>query len=250
MSDKAVAALSVNDRRILSSGEVTTFRQQGFLKITTFAQSIDIAHVQAIIDDLYSQEGREIGPQDNLLHRAPELRQSTVFQSCSSIAKQLLGRTTRYAFDQALYKEPHGRNGTPWHQDGAFHGPFANRTIGFWIPFQDVTAENGCLHFIPLREHPALLPHRPFYPNDYRSLMTDPVNVSQAVACPLSIGEASVHGPLTLHMALANSTDFIRRTWTLTFTPWGEWAFLTPRRLLNRVRGYKDRIWTPRWPRQ
>jgi hypothetical protein len=30
--------------------------------------------------------------------------------------------------------------------DGAFHGPFSNKTIGFWIPFQDVSTESGCLH--------------------------------------------------------------------------------------------------------
>jgi hypothetical protein len=248
MLNKTVAALSVCNRRILSSAEVTAFRQQGFLKITPFAPPNDIALVRSIIDDLYSREGREIGPQDNLLHRAPELRRTSVFRSCSAIAKQLLGKTTGYAFDQALYKEPHGRNGTPWHQDGAFHGPFTNKTIGFWIPFQDVTAESGCLHFIPLGDQATLLPHRPFYPNDYRSLMTDHVNPSQAVACPLSLGEASVHGPLTLHMALANSMDFIRRTWTLTFTPWGEWGFLTPTRLFNRGRTFAGRVWAPRRP--
>jgi hypothetical protein len=63
--------------------------------------------------------------------------------------------------------------------------------------------------------------------------MTDHVDPSNAVACPLSLGEASVHGPLTLHMALFNSKDFIRRAWTLTFTPWGEWGFLTPHALVQ-----------------
>jgi hypothetical protein len=227
---------TLSDRRALDHRELADFQQQGFLKITAFCSPADIAQVRAIIDGVYASEGREVGPQDNLLHRAPELRRSPVFQSCCAIAKQLLGRTTRYAFDQTLYKEPHGKNGTPWHQDGAFHGKFVNNTVGFWIPFQDVTAENGCMHFIPLRGRSVLLPHRAFYPNDYRSLMTDQVDASQGVSCPLSVGEATVHGPLTLHMALANQTDFIRRTWTLTFTPWGKWAFLTPSRLLNRAR--------------
>jgi ectoine hydroxylase-related dioxygenase (phytanoyl-CoA dioxygenase family) len=75
------------------------------------------------------------------------------------------------------------------------------------------------MHFIPLTEHQALFPHRPFYPNDYASMMTDHVDLAQAIACPLRTGDASVHGPLTLHAALANKTASIRRTWTITFTP-------------------------------
>jgi ectoine hydroxylase-related dioxygenase (phytanoyl-CoA dioxygenase family) len=224
------------DCRILDSPELVDFQQQGFLKVTEFCSPTDIAEVRAIIDDAYCCEGRQFGALDNLLHQAPQLRRTPVYRSCCAIAKQLLGTTTRYVCDQALYKEPHGKHGTPWHQDGVFHGQYPNNTVVFWIPLQHVTTENGCLHFIPLRNRTTLLPHRPLYPNDYRSLMTDHVDASQAVACPLFIGEATVHGPLTPHMALANHTDFIRRTWTLTFTPWGQWGFLTPSRLLNRAR--------------
>ncbi|MEX5216462.1 MAG: phytanoyl-CoA dioxygenase family protein [Nitrospiraceae bacterium] len=247
MPNEALSAVPIQivkqrDCRILDSREVADFQQDGFLKITSFSPSTDIAQVRAIIDHAYADQGREFGAQDNLLHRAPELRRSSVYQACCAIAKQLLGTTTRYVCDQALYKEPHGKHGTPWHQDGAFHGQFANNTIAFWIPFQDVTVENGCLHFIPLRKRRVLLPHRPSYPNDYRSLMTDHVDASEGGACSLSVGEATVHGSLTLHMALANRTDFIRRVWTLTFTPWGQWGFLTPSRLLNRARTLVSRV--------
>jgi Phytanoyl-CoA dioxygenase (PhyH) len=241
MANEALDALpfrltTPGDPRILDSRELIDFQQQGFLKINAFCSPTGIAQVRAVIDHAYAREGRQFGAQDNLLQRAPELRRGSVFQSCCAIAKQLLGTTTRYVCDQSLYKEPHGKHGTPWHQDGAFHGKFVNNTIAFWIPLQDVAAENGCMHFIPLQERTALLPHRPLYPNDYRSLMTDHVDASQAIVCPLSIGEATVHGSLTPHMALANRTNFIRRAWTLTFTPWGQWGFLTPSRLFNRAR--------------
>ena len=247
MADEALDARPIHlatgrDCRILDSRELVDFQQQGFLKITAFCSPTDIAQVRAIIDHVYRCERRQFGAQDNLLHQAPQLRRTSVYQSCCAIAKQLLGTMTGYVCDQALYKEPHGKHGTPWHQDGAFHGQYPNNTVVFWIPLQHVTAENGCLHFIPLRNRTTLLPHHPSYPNDYRSLMTDHVDASQAVACPLSIGEATAHGPLTPHMALANRTDFIRRTWTLTFAPWGQWGFLTPSRLLNRARTLAGRV--------
>jgi ectoine hydroxylase-related dioxygenase (phytanoyl-CoA dioxygenase family) len=247
MANEALDALRTRytaqrDCRMLDSREVVDFQQQGFLRITPFCSSTDIAQVRAITDQAYANEGRPFGAQDNILHRAPELRRTSVYRACCAIAKQLLGRTTRYVSDQGIYKEPHGKHGTPWHQDGAFHGQYPNNIIVFWIPLQDVTIENGCLHFISLRNSTNLLPHRPSYSNDYRSLMTDHVDPSQAVAYPLSMGEATVHGPLTLHMALANRTDFIRRTWTLTFAPWGQWGFLTPSRLVKRAKTLAGRV--------
>jgi hypothetical protein len=229
MGRKTLVAASGCTQRLLNTAEVTTFQQQGFLKIAGFAPPDKVAQVRAVIDRLYSRAGRESGAQDNLLLRAPELRRSAVFQSCRAIAKQLLGKTGGYAFDQGLYKEPHGQHGAPWHQDGAFHGSFVNTTVSFWIPFQDVTTESGCMQFIPLRNQAAMLPHRPFFPHDPRSLMTDHADPSHAIPCPLSVGEVTAHGPLTLHMAFANRMDFIRRTWTVTFTPWGQWSCLIPR---------------------
>ena len=240
-------AFGADGRRILSRQELAGFQQQGFLTITSLAPPDDILKVRQIIDRLYAHQGRGHGCLDNLLRLAPELQTSGPFTTCLRIAKQILGRTAMYACDSGLYKEPHGKHGTPWHQDGAFHGKyFPNNTLAFWIPLQDVALENGCMHYIPLRRHQILLPHHPYYPNDYRSMATDDVNASEAIACPLHIGDAAVHGPLTLHSALANSTDFIRRTWVLTFRPWGKWGSLAPSRLLQRAVLIFDRINQPR----
>lgn len=236
-------AFNQNGRRILSTQELAQFKQQGFLTITALASPEDILQVRRIIDRLYACQQREYGSIDGLLRLGPELRTTATYNSCLAIAKQILGRTTMYACDNGLYKEPHGKHGTPWHQDGAFHGKyFPNNTLAFWVPLQDVTVENGCMHYIPLRKGQILLPHRPYYPNDYRSATTDGVDDTLGVACPLRAGDATIHGPLTLHSALANRTDFIRRTWLLTFRPWGTWGFLAPSRLLHRFTVIRDRL--------
>ncbi|HVG02590.1 MAG TPA: phytanoyl-CoA dioxygenase family protein [Nitrospira sp.] len=72
------------------------------------------------------------------------------------------------------------------------------------------------MQYIPLEKYPILLPHRPYYPNDRHSMMTDHADASQAIACPLHAGDFVIHGPLTLHAAFVNQTDDIRRTWLLT----------------------------------
>jgi ectoine hydroxylase-related dioxygenase (phytanoyl-CoA dioxygenase family) len=232
-----------NGQRILCVQELAQFKRQGFLKIEALASSEDILQVRRIIDRLYVLHKKEWGSIDGLLSLSPELKDTATYRSCLAIAKQVLGRTTMYACDNGLYKEPHGKHGTPWHQDGAFHGKyFPNNTVAFWIPLQDATLENGCMHYIPLHKGQILLPHRPYYPNDYRSVTTDGVDATSEVVCPLRVGDATIHGPLTLHSAMANNTDFIRRTWLLTFRPWGRWGFFAPSRLLHRVRVIQNRL--------
>ena len=242
--------LDTQTRRVLSGEAVAFFREQGFLRMTHVARVSEVAQVQRIIDGLYQQRGRAYGALRNPSSLAPALRNSPIYEACLAIAQQLLGRHTWAYCDQALYKEPRGRFGTPWHQDAAFHRKYSpNTTLIFWIPLQDVTPDNGCLHFIPIRPHQALLPHRPFYPNDDSSMMTDQVDPGETLACPLRMGEATIHGPLTPHMALPNVTSFVRRTWTITFAPWGKWGFLTPARISQRARLLRDRCMSqsPKW---
>ena len=229
--------------RILSAPEVARYRREGYLSIPAVASPADIAEVRRIIDAIYARQGRACGSIEHLMGLAPELRATRLFGSCLGIAKQLLGRTTMYACDNGLYKESHGKHGTPWHQDGAFHGKyFPNPSIAFWVPLQAVTVENGCMHYIPLQKRQVLLPHYPYYPNDYRSMMTDSVDPTLSIACPLQMGDVTVHGPLTLHSAHANSTDDIRRTWLLTFRPWGKWGLFAPSRLANRSSDIVNRL--------
>lgn len=239
------ALQTANGHRLLTPQELSHYQKHGFLSIPALAQGVDVLEARRIIDEVYAKQGRPWGYIDKLLELAPELRSTRVFESCLAIAKQLLGRTAMHGHDGGIYKEPHGKNGTPWHQDGAFHRKyFPNNTVAFWIPLQDVTLENGCMQYIPLRRKQILLPHRPYYPNDLRSMTTDGVDASQAVDCPLRTGDATVHGPLTLHSAWPNRTASIRRTWVLTFRPWGKWGFFAPTRFLHQARILRNQL---RW---
>jgi ectoine hydroxylase-related dioxygenase (phytanoyl-CoA dioxygenase family) len=142
-----------------------------------------------------------------------------------------------YGIDRALYKEAHGSVGSPWHQDAAFHGKYSRHdSVVFWVPLHDVDTENGCMQYIPLERNQAVLPHRPFFTNDPLSLMTDHVDGSKAVNCPLTAGGAMIHGALTLHTAHVNRSASTRRVWTLTFRPWGRLGGVAPARLLHVAR--------------
>jgi 2-oxoglutarate-dependent dioxygenase len=50
-------------------------------------------------------------------------------------------------------------SGKPWHQDGAYFDT-EDQVIIVWIPLQDVTAVNGCLHAISGSHNWGKLEHR------------------------------------------------------------------------------------------
>ena len=243
-----IPSLLTSPPRVLSLAHCNRFHRIGFLAVHGVWSHQAVSEVGHLIDGLYQSAGRECGPLANLVARRPELRETAIFRSCLAMAKQLLGRTTQYACDNALYKEPHGTHGTPWHQDGAFHGQFfPNNTIAFWVPLMDVTPENGCMQYIPQEPYQTLLPHRPYYPGDRHSMMTDHADQTQAIVCPLRVGGVAMHGPLTLHAASANQTDDIRRTWLLTFRPWGAWGALAPSRVVQRGLLVRNALLHRRW---
>ncbi|HEY2401080.1 MAG TPA: phytanoyl-CoA dioxygenase family protein, partial [Steroidobacteraceae bacterium] len=126
---------------------------------------------------------------------------------CRDIASMLLGTPVGYQFDHAIFKPPMNQTATAWHQDEAYsHEAIPLRSVHFWIPLQPVTIENGCMWFVPGSNQNGLLPHHvasrrfsgPLSETTSVTLATKIVDESKAVACPLPLGGATVHHPLTL----------------------------------------------------
>jgi hypothetical protein len=222
-------------RPVLKDIEHTQFKHDGFLTLPGLAPTSDLAEVRAILDSLFQRTGREDGVLDHALDSVPQLKDSIVFQSCERIAKQLLGPTAAISFDQALYKPSYERTGTRWHQDQAFQGRYRPmNTLHFWIPLQPVTELNGCLHFIPGSHLLGLLPHYQCRVDDPFALTPRHLPPVDAVACPLKLGDATCHLPLTLHRALPNSTASVRRAWALLFRPLGKLGAFNPVPLITQ----------------
>jgi hypothetical protein len=222
--------------RNLQDVEYTRFTYNGFVSLSQVAPPPDLEAVRIILNSLFQHMGRDHGVLDHALKSAPQLKDSCVFQSCERLAKQLLGSTAAVAFDQALYKPPFEQTGTRWHQDQAFQGRYRPmNTLHFWIPLQPVTELNGCLHFMPGSHRLGLLPHYQCRADDPFALTPSHLPAMDAVCCPLQLGDATCHLPLTLHRALPNSTGSIRRAWALLFRPWGKLGVFNPVPLLQQL---------------
>jgi ectoine hydroxylase-related dioxygenase (phytanoyl-CoA dioxygenase family) len=152
---------------------------------------------------------------------APELVETIFRANAQAIARQLLGDTVNGGGDHAILKPPRTEAATPWHQDEAYWDADKEyNALSIWIPLQEATLENGCMHFVPGTHRQPVLPHHPIG-NDPRviGLEVDDVErwVAQSVACPIPAGGATIHHSCTLHYTGPNRTDAPRRAYILGF---------------------------------
>jgi hypothetical protein len=240
------------------------FAHEGFLSIPSLTTLEDIATIRSLLDPLFEKfdtlgeravdiagprapgealRSPEINEAVKLL---PALRNTLVYQRCRRMARQLLGAPVGYTYDHAIYKLPHNGAATDWHQDEAYSArPLALRSAHFWIPLQDVTAESGCMWFVPgsnregLREHyvAAVRTSGPDCEPTGATIATSNVDPTSAVACPLQVGGVTVHHPLTLHYTGPNQTSDWRRVWILHFGAYGRLRMrLHPKMIAARIR--------------
>ncbi len=108
------------------------------------------------------------------------------------------------------FLKPSGGGETPWHQDAAYRPP-PHRGGTIWLPLDPATPESGCLAYLPGSHRGPLLAHA-LHGHHY---VAEPGGAEAAAACPLSVGDASVHTCLTVHRAGANRTAGPRRAFAV-----------------------------------
>jgi ectoine hydroxylase-related dioxygenase (phytanoyl-CoA dioxygenase family) len=179
---------------------------------------------------------------------APGLRNTLAYARCREIAREFLGVPVGYMFDHAIYKLPRNNASTAWHQDEAYSArAIPLRSVHFWIPLQEATVDNGCMWFIPGSNHTGVRPHHvaavrtsgPDHKPAGATITTNDVDPTKAVACPLPVGSATAHHPLTLHYTGANQSDDYRRVWILHFGAYGRARFLLhPKMIASRISAF------------
>jgi hypothetical protein len=239
------------------------FAKQGFLAIPSLTTPEDVAHIRSLLDPLFdrfdSLGARAVdiaGPRvpgaamrspeiNEAVKLAPGLKSTRAYARCRQLAREILGVPVGYMFDHAIYKLPRNNASTAWHQDEAYSArALPLRSVHFWIPLQEATLDNGCMWFIPGSNLGAVRTHHVAAlrttGTDYKpagaTIATNDVDPTTAVPCPLQVGSATAHHPLTLHYAGANQTDDYRRAWILHFGAYGRARFLLhPKMIASRI---------------
>ena len=213
--------------------------EQGYLVLRGITDTAEIARIRALVEPLFDarvgfREGRQFdmagAEEDGAAPRlpqilgprsyAPELGRTRLFANAQRLATDLLGPDARFRFDHVIKKPAHDGAVTPWHQDEAFHDPSLQYAeISIWVPLQPVDNENGCMQFIPGTGAGEVLPHRS-PDSDARVHAVEcfeGFNVAQAVACPLGVGDCTVHTGRTVHGAGANHSAAPRYAYIMVF---------------------------------
>lgn len=120
--------------------------------------------------------------------------------------------------DQALYKEPGGRQ-TDAHQDAPFWPIGDAPLVSAWIPLTPSTEDNGALGYVP-GSHTLgkLRTVNLTRPDEAHDILTDPaVEGRQPVTVEAPVGSVVWHHGFTVHGAGPNTTSDMRRAFTIVY---------------------------------
>jgi len=224
----------------LSEEQIAFYRKNGYLAIDQITTTEEIERTRAACDGLFTRRaGREEGmefdlagtDEDDTKPTLPQIMEprnysqalkNTQYESNAiNISKQLLGNGIEQRGSHAIFKPAGYGAATPWHQDEACWNPKKNyNSISVWMPLQEATLENGCMQFIPGSHRLEVLNHHHIDHNPKvqgLELDEDQVDLSNAVACPLPSGGATIHGGRVLHYTSPNISDTPRRAFILLF---------------------------------
>ena len=214
---------------VLRDTEVDFFHTHGFLIIEDATVVEEVSKIRDVYDRLFSERaGRKDGNQYDLagadeegkpavlpqivnpVSYAPELENLVFRKNSASIGKQLLGPDIEFQGEHAIMKPPEIGQAAPWHQDEAYWGPtLNNQGITCWMPFQDVNANNGCMHFIKNGHKKGILKHTNPEQMQSDQLICD-IEDSVIISCPIQVGSITFHHSKMPHMTTANKTDKTR----------------------------------------
>jgi len=222
----------------LTDEQVIFFQEHGFLRIERITTDEEVEWLKGVYDQLFNRRmGEEqgeyfdlAGPRahkgDEILpqvlgpdRKFPELRKTLYFRHAHKLAARLLGAEEPEVSGggHMILKPSRYGSETPWHQDEAYWNPeVIPNSLSVWMPLDPATVESGCMQFIPGSHKGDVRWHRHIGDDPLvHGLVTDDVDPSQAVACPIPVGGATFHHCRTLHYAGPNTTDCPRRAYIL-----------------------------------
>jgi ectoine hydroxylase-related dioxygenase (phytanoyl-CoA dioxygenase family) len=154
----------------------------------------------------------------NLWEDSEDVRPLTFHPRVGAAAAALLETdAVRLWHDQALFKEPGGRETDP-HQDQPYWPIAEARTITAWIPLHDVTLDGGCMGYVPGSHAIGLRRFVDIFSGDPEDLMDDPALADrQPRFVEVARGSVAFHHGLTAHLARPNRTRGVRQVHTVIY---------------------------------
>jgi hypothetical protein len=158
----------------------------------------------------------------NLWEDSEGVRPLTFHPLLAETAARLLGvGGVRLWHDQALYKEPGGRETDP-HQDQPYWPIVETNTITAWVPFDGSTLETGAMGYLPGSHRLGVREFVNIFTGDGDEgaggvLGREELAGIEPVFVEVPPGAVAYHHGLTFHLAGANRTGTVRRVHTVIY---------------------------------
>lgn len=225
----------------VTSTDIETYQEDGFIRYKSFFSSEEIAVLRAAIDAAIAMnrdrivgvEGGGRGSEDyervfnqmvNLWTDYPDVKAFSFNERLADTARQLSGaKGVRIYHDHAMIK-PGGQESkeTNWHQDHPYWPMDPLGPLSAWIAVDDVTVENGCLHFCP-GSHKFGKQKGIKLGVEGESIVTKMkergFNVADPVPMEMEAGGVTFHHGCNFHYAGPNLTDRPRRAFAVIYIP-------------------------------
>ncbi len=197
------------------------YLENGWCVIKDVVTPDEIASFMQAFRDISAMEGFELD--ENLLNSGrllnPEIRKRTqqvINENAATILPRMfdMTKTATHTGGAFQVKPPHANSDLLIHQDSTVIDEETDYCLFIWIPFCDVTMENGVISFVP-GSH--------LWGNTQRSLGVPwqflknvPVLYKHALPVLAVAGDVIVFDPATIHASAPNLSEHIRHAITMT----------------------------------
>src|SRR5438876_5313798 len=213
--------------------QVDAFRRDGFVVVPGLLSDEELDRLRPEVDAgvgrREARDGRSLAEKSryerefiqciNLWEDCDGVRPLTFHQGVAGAAARLLGvERLRIWHDQALYKEP-GGSPTDGHQDAPYWPIAETDQITAWIPLDGSTLTSGAMGYVPgshrmgVEKFVNIFGEEP--PEDL--LESEELQGRQPVFVEVPRGGVAFHHSLTFHVAKPNTTDGVRRVYTVIY---------------------------------
>lgn len=222
-------------------GDELFYRENGYIAYPGFFSRDEVAALREAIDRaIETNRERIVGAPGggrsseayekvfnqmvNLWTDFPCVKTYSFSRALAETARRLTGcRHVRIYHDHAMVKPGGaGSRATNWHQDLPYWPMEPDGALSAWVAVDDVTVENGCLHFVPGSHK--LGPQEPIALGVAGESIVDKMaerghEVAEPVAMEMPAGGVTFHHGCNFHHAGANQTEHPRRAFAVIYIP-------------------------------
>lgn len=225
----------------VTDSDIESYQRNGFIQFKNFFSADEMDRLRSIIDNaIASHRDRILGAEGggrtssdyervfnqmvNLWVDNPGAKAFAFSEPLAEAARRLSSAAqVRIYHDHAMVKPPGQQSKeTNWHQDAPYWPMEPVGSLSAWIAVDDVTVDNGCLHFVPGSHKYGKLEAIKLGVEGESivdKMRAQGHDVAEPVAMEMQAGGVTFHHGCNFHYAGANRTGHPRRAFAVIFIP-------------------------------